>query len=131
MKINVTAEILDLDGNPIPEKPPGVMALAEPKVANKTLRSVATLALLEPLRGDENLAGDKKARLWTLAMRVHNEDYPDLDLDDVKLIRDRIDLAFPPLVVGRCREILDPKPAAAAPAPLRPEAEGAGAQAQS
>lgn len=94
MKLNALQELLDLEGKPIE----GI-----------TLRRVATMALMDPQRGDDAIGGDKKAALFALAMKFSNEDAPDLNVDDLKLLRDRVDSGCTPLIVGRVREILDRK----------------------
>ncbi len=96
MKINVTAPICDITGAAI---------------EGQTLRSVAVRALLEPLKGDEGMNGERKAQLFAVAMKMHQDDEPDLDIGELKTVRDRVDQAYGPLVVGRVRELLDQKAA--------------------
>lgn len=96
MKIDVTTPILNLDGTP---------------VKDVTLRTVALRAMMDPQRGDDQMSGDGKAKLFHLAMKINAEDQPDLDIAELKLLRDRVDGGMTPLFVGRVREILDNKEA--------------------
>lgn len=99
MKIDMTTQILDLDGEPIPQSKDGPIT---------TLRSVVEGALLAPMRGDENLAGAKKAELFLLVMRVHTEDECEMKAEEIVTIKDRVGKLYGPLVVGRAYAILDP-----------------------
>lgn len=95
MLVNITAEILDLNG-----------ASADPPLL---LRTVLTEALLSPLRGDEGLVGGDKARHFRLAMRIAAADTSiDLIAEEVALLKDRIGRGYPALVVGRAWDLLDP-----------------------
>ena len=73
MKIDVTRQLYDLTDEPIPDA---------------TLRQIVTNALLNPLRGDDNLDGAKKAELYALAFRIHNEDAPDLKAEEIAQMRE-------------------------------------------
>lgn len=95
MKIDVTPVITDLEGKPIE----GV-----------TLRKVICDSLLLPLEGDEKLSGEKKAQMYALAVKTHNEDQPDFRAEDIAEIKARIGKRFAPLVVGRAYALLDPPP---------------------
>lgn len=101
MKIDMTTVLLALDGKPIPIGP-GEDSL------NSTLRTIVENALLSPLRGDENVTGAKKAEMFILAMRAHTEDQCDMKAEEITMVKERIGRAFPPLIVGRAYEILDP-----------------------
>lgn len=96
MKVDVTQHILDLEGQPVE--------------AGATLRRACLTALVNPLKGDDNLGGDEKTKLLQLALSIGASDMPDLSIDDWKVIKDRINKAYPsPLIVGRCHEMIDPK----------------------
>jgi hypothetical protein len=60
MKIDVTKQILDLDGNPVK---------LEDKIL--TLKVVAVNALFS-LFPNENPSGEEKAQAFSLAMRIHD-----------------------------------------------------------
>lgn len=100
MKIDLTAQILDLKGE----------ALDPPM----TLRDVCTMALLSTLRDDDKLNGPQKADLFALALRMVDATEVDLKVEDVALLKDRIGRGYPPITVGRAYALLDPP--AAAPA---------------
>lgn len=94
MKIDVVQKILGLDGVPVAE--------------DATLRKVCSEALLNTLRGDENMDGVAKAKLFSLALAISAEDEPDLALEDWAKIKERIGRGFTPLIVGRAYELIDP-----------------------
>lgn len=93
MKIKVTEAIVDLSGKAI---------------GDLTLRSVCNEVLLGQIPGDESLGGAKKAEMFALAMRIHDEDEPDLKAEEISLLKDRIGRGYSALVTGRAYELLDP-----------------------
>jgi len=56
-----------------------------------------------------NPSGDDKVMRYNLALRLHNNDITDLNLDELKLLKDLIGQAFTPLIVGQAWELLEPK----------------------
>lgn len=104
MKIDVTQSILGLDGKPVSE--------------DATLRKVCTESLLGVMKGDDAMGGADKAKLFSLAMQIEQEDAPDLSIEDWGKIKDRIGRGFAPLIVGRAYELIDP------PAKLKAVGEG-------
>jgi hypothetical protein len=66
------------------------------------------VALCGVLRGDEGLGGAEKAKLFALALRIMQEDAPDLEIEDRSVVKERIGRAFAPLIVGRAFEMIDP-----------------------
>lgn len=92
MKVSVLDPILDLNGN---------------QVESLTLRAVIVAACINHLRTDDGLRGDTKAKLFSIAMKVHQEDEPDLKLEELTLVKERIGMAFAPLIVGRAWQLLE------------------------
>lgn len=85
------------------------------KVTKKdlTLREVMTNAILSPPQNQQNpreqIEGAEKARRYYLAMEIHkSKKQIELNVDDIKLIKDEIGRVYPPLIVGQAFEILDP-----------------------
>ena len=93
MKIDVNIAIKDLKGEP----------------TEAVVRDVIITSLLTMLKGDEHLGGQEKSNLYRLAALTAASDEPDYRVEDLTLIKERIGRAYPPLVVGRSYEILDPQ----------------------
>jgi hypothetical protein len=93
MKIDFSAAITDLDGNPIPELTLGLMA---------------TNALMGNFDDERSLSGDDKVRRFKLAQRVHHASEVDLTVEDVALIKKLIAKAYATLPCARAWELLDP-----------------------
>lgn len=93
MKIDVTRCITDLEGNTI---------------EGATLRRIVCDALMGEIVGDDKLPGERKASMFALALRVSQEDAPDLKAEEIALIKERVGKACRTLAVGRAYELLDP-----------------------
>ena len=81
--------------------------------ADLTLREVITNSILSPQRDQQNprekIDGNEKARRCYLAMEIYKaKKQIELNVDDIKLIKDEIGRVYPPLIVGQAYEILDP-----------------------
>jgi len=74
----------------------------------QTFGVIACSALLS-LSENANPAGADKALRYALAMKIHNNNPVELDLDELKLLKDLIGQSFFPLIVGQAWEILEPK----------------------
>lgn len=92
MKIDMTSPILDISGVP---------------VKDVTLRTIVQTALLTTTQADVSLPGEKKARMFSLAIEA-NKDKPNFSVEDLQLIKERVGMVATPLAVGRAFEILDP-----------------------
>lgn len=103
MKIDMSAVLTDLDGKPIFEAD----AQGQPTTKPLTLRIACRGALLSPLRGDDALTGEQKANFFALALLV-GQDAPELKIEQVATLKERIGKGYSPLIVGRCYELLDP-----------------------
>jgi hypothetical protein len=100
MQIDFDSEIRDLANAPIMN---GEKHL--------DLATIATNALLTPQAADQSIAVEEKVKRFRLAQRITNGGALDIALEDVVLLKDIIGKAYPPLVVGRAFELLDPPPA--------------------
>jgi len=108
MKINVATKLLDMDGKEIP-------ASAEPDAEPVTLCKIAVEALMGIYKDEPDLSGEEKVKRFKLAMKLRDGDEPDLEVEELALIKKLIGKAFPsPLVVARCFDILDGHAPAAA-----------------
>ena len=103
MNINFDTEILDLANAPIINGD-----------KHLDLATIATNALLTPqAAADQNVPTEEKVRRFRLAQKVTNGGTLDMSLEDLVLLKEIIGKAYPPLVVGRAFEILDPPPSKA------------------
>ncbi len=107
MKIDMTKTIKNLIGVDL-ENPESKLPKKEPL----TMRIVCTNSLLTQTQDDRNIDGNEKAKRFELAMRIYTEKEVDLDIDELKMIKDLIGKTYGPLVVGQAYRILDPKPKA-------------------
>lgn len=74
-----------------------------------TLRMVSINALMNQLEEDKNQTGEQKVKAHALATRLFNEDEPDLQAEEVSLLKDRVGKSYGPAVVGPAFALLDPK----------------------
>lgn len=75
----------------------------------QTFGVVACQALLSQLDQSTNPSGDGKMARYALAMKIHNNNPVNLDLDELKILKDLIGEMFLPLIVGQAWELLEPK----------------------
>lgn len=97
MKIDVTQTLLALNG----EK------LRGDDGQPVTLRSVCINALMTTLEADGNLTGEDKLAAYTLAKQIQDEDQPDLRVEDLTKLKERIGKCYSPAVVGPVYAVLD------------------------
>lgn len=102
MLIKLNQVIKNLEGDPIKN--------ADNKKDDLTMRNVCVNALLANYSDERDIDGNEKAKRYELAMKIHLEKKEiELEIDDVKLIKDLIGKMHFPLVVGQAYRILDPK----------------------
>ena len=112
VKIDVTQNLKELDGTDLQFR---VMVCPECGQATEgmdfTLRLAITSALVAQFPDEERkgIEPSEKVKRYALAMRVYNEDTPDLNLDERKLIWDLVAKMRGPLVVGQVWDLLDPE----------------------
>ena len=100
-EVDFSRRITDLDGKDIP-------ASADKGANPLDLARVAGLALLAQSPDDARMAQEAKLARFNLAIKVHSGGRVDLTSEEVTLLKGAISAAYPPLVVGRAVEILDP-----------------------
>jgi hypothetical protein len=93
MKIDFSAIIADLDGKPL---------------AELTLGTMATNALMLPFEDERNLSGEEKVRRFKLAQRIHGAAEVDLTAEDISLIKKLIAKGYATMPTARAWELLDP-----------------------
>ena len=94
MKVNFDQLIMNEKNEPI-------MAGPEPI----TLGVITKQALLNPGPGEDKIPGEEKFKRFQLAMKCEGEQ--DLKVDEVATVKSRIGIMCPPLIVGRCWDILE------------------------
>ena len=111
MKIVVTQQIMGLDGtHMVTGKQVCQMcgqAVSEP--GPMTVRLAATRSLTATFRDEQSLPGDQKIARFHLALKLTDEDEPDLKAEDIVLIKKLVGKTYGPVVVGRVWAILDPQ----------------------
>lgn len=111
MKIDVTQQIVRLDGTPmitgkqVCQMCGQVVGESEPM----TVRLAATRSLTATFRDEQSLLGDQKIARFHLALKITDEDEPDLKAEDIVLIKKLIGKMYGPVIVGRVWAILDPQ----------------------
>jgi len=97
--VDVTRELRGVDGTPL--------ALDDGSPA--TVRAVVTAALVSHHAQEAPQPdGVEKFRRYRLAVKVTEEDRPELTLGERKTILDLVALMYAPLVCGQVWELLDP-----------------------
>jgi hypothetical protein len=74
-----------------------------------TLRAACAAVLFNQIPGDEHMIGSKKLELAKLGMKLFADGEVTLSSDDVTALKERIGVAYSPLVVLRAFELLDPE----------------------
>lgn len=110
MKIDVTQQLTELDGTPMVTGKRMCSACGQMvgEIEPMTIRLAATRALSITFKGEETLPGGEKVAQFHLALEITDEDEPDLRVEDVALIKERVGKMYGQVVVGRVWEILDP-----------------------
>ena len=103
--IDFSTALKGIDGKALKENGP------DGKEREVSLSVVCTNALLMPFPDERNIDGAEKVKRFTLAMKVTDAKKLHLEAEEVAKIKDLVGKAFPPLIVGRAYELLDPKPA--------------------
>jgi hypothetical protein len=100
MKVDFSAILLNLKDEPLMQPAAKEGEDAPPA----TLAWIASEALL---RATEEKDGQKKYKLYALAMKVGGGGEVELKTEDIALIKQKIGEQFAPLVVGRAFDLLE------------------------
>jgi hypothetical protein len=109
MKIAFGTVLKGLDGKPlVDDQQDSAADPDEEKVPPPalTLRTVSVRALMVVMDSDREMRGEKKAKIWKLAMGIHGGS-DEITAEDATLLKERIGLAYGPLVVGQAYEIIE------------------------
>ncbi len=96
MLVKVNVPLKTLDGQVMKDNVDG-------KAVDATLRMAIINAVLSPV---ERELGIDKVKKYELAKMVFANDEVDLNEDDIKLIKERVGEAFPPIIVGQVYDLL-------------------------
>lgn len=96
MLVKVNKPLKTIDGQMMKE-------VVDGEAVDATVKMAIVNAVLSPV---EKESGVDKVKKYELAKRVHTSDEVDLNEDEIKLIKDRVGEAFPPLIVGQIYELL-------------------------
>lgn len=109
MNIDITQQLKDLDGTPMTTGKQMCPACGQVVGEDEplTVRVVAVKSLTAIFRDEQGVAGDEKFKRYRLALRLTDEDEPDLKAEDVVLIKKVVGKMYGPVVVGRMWAILD------------------------
>lgn len=114
MKIDVTQNLLGLDGKPLHivfQGCPMCGRLLEEE-GFRTLRNACTDSLSVDYQDEQRsggLSGDEKFKRHCLAVKVHDNDKPDFTVEELVLLKEMVGKRFPPEIMGPAWLLLDPK----------------------
>lgn len=97
MKIDLSAPIKDLANDFIKDGDKDLV-----------LSAICCSALLTPDPKEGEVSPEEKIKRFRLATKIYDGGLQDLSAEDVAMLKKLIGRAFPPLVVGRAFDILDP-----------------------
>lgn len=111
MKIDVTQQLMELDNTPMVtgrQMCPTcgqVIGKSEPM----TVRLAAVRALTVQFRDEQSLQGEERVRRFHLALKITDEDEPNLMVEEIALIKKLTGKLGGNVVAGRMWELLDPR----------------------
>ena len=106
-KINVTQTLKNLDGSELQDVQQTCPTCGQTTEARTwTLRLVLQTALMTIMRG-ENTDGAEKVTRYALAMRVHQSDEVELNVEERAKLKDLVGKIYGPLIVGQVWEMLE------------------------
>ena len=97
MKIDFSAVIKDLDGDPVKDGE-----------KDATLGRVACSALLASYADEQGLRAEDKVKRFRLAEVAAKGGEQEMKVEDVALLKSLIGKAFAPLIVARAHDIIEP-----------------------
>ncbi len=111
MQIDFSTTLISFDGKEIKRpKDDSVQPTPGQKVDQVpvTLGWACVQALVAPSQDDANLSGIEKLERFTLAQKLHKEGIIDVNLDQVKMLRDLVAKTWSVAITGAAWMVLDP-----------------------
>lgn len=115
MKIDVTQNLLGLDGEPMPivfQVCPMCGRDLEEK-GLRTLRNACEAALSADYQSEQQrgggVTGEVKYQRYCLAVKIHNNDTPPLLAEEIVMLKHVLGLRFPPGIMGPALRLLEPE----------------------
>lgn len=111
MEIDFTQQLIRLDNGEPLDIAIAACPMCRREVESKpaTLRAICVDALLNQYEAERNLSGEEKMTRFNLAVRITNEDEPELRSEEVTLIKKVVAMMYGPLVMGQTWNMLDPQ----------------------
>ena len=111
MKIDVTQQLTELDGTPMTTGRQICQTCGQVigKVEPMTVRLAAARALSVTFRDEQGLGGEERVTRFHLALKVTDEDEPNLMVEEIALIKKLTGKLGGNVVAGRMWELLDPR----------------------
>lgn len=120
IKVDFNYKFKNLDGTPIPERPPEIEEdeetgkMKEKKYPTFTLKTCCINVLtMQPMqergKSQAELSGKQKVERYEFAKRIYEcKGLLDITPEEQVLLKELIGKAYPPITVGQAFEILDP-----------------------
>lgn len=110
MKIDVTQQLTELDGTPMitGKQVCQMCGQVVGKPESMTVRLAAVRALSVTFRDEVNLPGEKRVERFHLALKLTDEDEPNLTVEETALVKKLTGKMGGNVVAGRMWAILDP-----------------------
>ncbi len=97
MNIKLDTTLVGIEGTPLKDE----------KGNETNYGLVITNALLTPLQGDDKMEGKKKAELFNIWFdKIKDQDEAELTSEEVVVVKERIGMMYPPLIVGQMYKLL-------------------------
>jgi len=96
MLVNVSQTLKTIAGETMKD-------VVDGKAIDATVKMAIVNAVLSPV---EKESGVDKVKKYELAKKIYASDEVDLNEDEIKLIKERIGVAFAPIIVGQIFELL-------------------------
>lgn len=111
MKIDVTQQLMELDGTPITTGKQICQMCGQVvgKIEPMTVRLAAVRALSVTFRDEQGLEGEERVTRFHLALKITGGDEPNLTVEEIALVKKLTGKMGGNVVAGRMWAILDPQ----------------------
>ena len=113
MKLDVTQNLLNLNGEPMPIVFQACPMCGRPMEERgfHTLRSACEAALSADYQSEQRsggISGEEKFKRYCLAVKIHNNDEVSFLAEEIVMLKKVLGLRWPPEIMGPARLILEP-----------------------